>query len=84
MKLILEFDESNNFEAGADKDTRLKIIRNVVWLINCASGAIDNVYEANAPRRIEMDKLCKNLLDQVRSQITKEEAEILKIADNEH
>ena len=74
-KIILEFNQDNNFDStdakyGKRDDT---IIKNVRWIINCAQTVIHNSYDDGSPRRIEMDKFYDNLWKQLESQLTKDE-----------
>jgi len=70
-KIILEFNQDNNFDSTDEK----YIIKNARWIINCAHQSISNSYEIGSPRRIEMNKFYKNLWKQVESQLTKDEIE---------
>jgi len=72
-KIILVFDQDNNFDRHGKTDA--DVIRNVRWLINCAHQAIIDSYEEGTPRRMEMDKLNSNLMNQLESQLTKEQIE---------
>lgn len=83
MKINLTFNKHNNFNPvdkkhGTQKD-RMSIIRNALWVINCACSAINANYDEGAPRRIEMNELYVDLIKQLKEQITKEEAEELQI-----
>ncbi len=83
MNIVLTFNESNNFcpvcEKHGNKSESIEIARMVSWVINNAEVSIQKAYKVGAPRRIEMEKLCNNLREQLIRQISSDEVEELKI-----
>jgi len=72
VEITLKFTVDNNYgRMSKDKylDENDPII-NACWVVNCAMAAIENSYSINAPRRIEMEKLHRNLLHQIKKQLT--------------
>ena len=75
MEITLKFNIDNNFDIISkrhvveDKD----IIINACWVVGCAMKAIEDCYEENSPRRLEMEKIYQNLKRQIRDQITEEQ-----------
>ena len=80
-KITLTFDVSNNFDSVCEKYgvEEIDIIKTALWVVNCANVAIHESYSKGALRGIEMDKLANNLREQIKNQITAEEAEILNL-----
>jgi len=76
-KIVLVFDQDNNFDSVSEKHgkTDADVIKNVRWFIGCALQSIEDSYETGSPRLIEMDKLYSNLMNQLESQLTKDEIE---------
>ena len=80
-KITLTFEISNNFDPICEKHgvENIDIVKTALWVVNCANAAIYDSYPEDALRRIEMDKLADNLREQIKSQITVEEAEEMKL-----
>lgn len=82
-KITLTFDIDNNFCSVNKKygtsGNKIEIAKNVRWLINCADAAIQESYHEDAPRRLEMTQLTNNLIEQLKSQLTLDEIEELKL-----
>jgi hypothetical protein len=77
-KIILVFDQDNNFDSISEKygKTDADIIKNVRWFIGCAYQAITDSYKGDgSQRRLEMNKLYSNLMNQLEEQLTKDEIE---------
>ena len=76
-KIILVFDQDNNFDAVSEKHgkTDADVIKNVRWFIGCAHQSIVDSYKDGSPRRLEMDKLSSNMMNQLEEQLTKDEIE---------
>ena len=83
MEIVLKFSQENNFcpvcEKHGTSGDSIEIGRTVSWLINNAEASIQKAYKEGAPRRIEMEKLCADLREQLISQLSPEEVEKLKI-----
>jgi hypothetical protein len=82
-EITLIFNVDNNFDPICEKfgtsGEDIEIIKTVSWLINCSESAINDAYGKNSPRQIEMTKLSNNLREQLRKQISIEEAGIIKL-----
>lgn len=80
MEIILKFNTENVFSPNAIKYgiDEADIIKNVRWLVNCAFAGIHGQcghYEPWAIRYVEMQILHKNLMNQIRAQLTPEQIE---------
>lgn len=76
-KIVLEFDYTNNYDMVEIKHGKTDdgVIKNVRWVINCFNESITRSYEEDSPRRFEMEYLFNDLMNQIKSQLTKEEIE---------
>lgn len=76
-EITLKFDVTNNYgRSSKDKHTYPDDpIINACWVINCAMVAIDKAYNPDAPRHIEMTKLHRHMLHQIKNQLTPEQYE---------
>lgn len=76
-KIVLVFDQNNNFDSTAEKyeKTDRDVIVNARWFIGCAMAAIESSYKEGSSRRKEMEKLYQNLRKQLESQLTKDETD---------
>lgn len=82
-EFTLKFNKGNNFDSVAAKyDTRgdrLELAKTVAWLINNAENSIENCYGEGAPRLIEMRSLCNDLRLQLRSQLSQDEIDEIRL-----
>ena len=82
-EITMKFDISNNFDIVAEKygttGDREEVIKTAAWFVNCAMAGIEGSYSEGAPRRVEMGKLYKNMIAQLKEQLTEEEIEQHKI-----
>lgn len=78
-EIKLVFNKSNDFDPIAKKygvnGSRESLIKNVRWLLNNAMSSIMKAYDEGAPRRIEMEQLHNDLMNQLRNQLNEEEIE---------
>jgi len=76
-KIVLVFNQDNNFDLISEKygKTDNDIIKNVRWVVGCAHQAIVDSNKEGSPRRVEMEYLYHNLMNQIKGQLTEEEIE---------
>lgn len=73
MEIILKFDK--NIIANKECPEDIDIVKEVCWVVNCAMAAIEENYPKNSVRYIEMQSLCRDMLKQIKSQITEDQYE---------
>jgi hypothetical protein len=75
--ITLKFSVDNNYGRSAKEKHAFPEdpIINACWVVNCALAAIEKSYKPGAPRLIEMTKIHRNLLHQIKTQLTPEQFE---------
>ena len=78
MEIVLKFNDSNCKSKYGEEYQEEEIIKTTRWVIGCAMAAISEHYKEGSVRRREMENLYDNLMEQVKSQLTAEQIEILE------
>jgi len=69
MEITLKFN-SDNCQSKYPEFHEEDVIKTTRWVVNCALTAIEEHYKDGSVRRNEMENLHRNLMNQIKSQLT--------------